>query len=240
MQSAYMLETMSISGDRRREKNTLFSDIPEETLNALKSRWRTSRFDAGALMLHHNESSTDLFFVLEGRVRVIVYSANGKSVVFRDIHEGSLFGELAALDGGPRSANVIALTETRLAAVSAAEFRSLLSEHPAMLDFLFEHLTGLIRKYSQRIVELCTLSVEDRIRVEIQRLAYEHVAAKNEARISPAPTLDEIASRIGTTREAVSREIARLSRDSVVAREHGDLVIRNLGRLNGMVEAVVI
>lgn len=103
-----------------------------------------------------------------------------------------------------------------------------------------KRFSGLIRKYSQRIVDLSTLSVEDRIRVEIQRLAYEHVAARNEARITPAPTLEDIASRIGTTREAVSREIARLSRDSVVAREHGDLVIHDLGRLNEMVEALVV
>lgn len=217
----------------------LFSGLPEASLNALESRCRTRSFHSGALVLHHNENSTDLFFVLHGKVRVVVYSTTGKSVVFRDIREGDVFGELAALDHAPRSANVIALSDTRLAVIPARDFRKLLGEHPEVLDALLGHFTGLIRKYSQRIVELSTLSVEDRIRVEIQRLAYEHVAARNEARITPAPTLEEIASRIGTTREAVSREIARLSRESVVAREHGDLVIHDLGRLNEMVEAQV-
>lgn len=218
----------------------LFSGVADETLDDLAARCRTRRFEAGALVLHHNEDSTDLFFVLEGSVRVVVYSASGKSVVFRDVREGDMFGELAALDHGPRSANIIASSDTRLAMLSSAQLRSLLLAHPDALDRLLAHLTGLIRRYSQRIVELSTLSVEDRIRVEIQRLAYEHVAATNEARITPAPTLEDIASRIGTTREAVSREIARLTRESVVAREKGDLVVRDLGRLNEMVEALVI
>lgn len=148
----------------------LFTGLPEASLDAIESRCRTRSFRAGELVLHHNEDSTDLFFVLDGRVRVVVYSAMGKSVAFRDIREGDVFGELAALDHGPRSANVIALSDTRLAVIPAPEFRKLLGGHP----------------------------------------------------------------------EAVSREIARLSRDSVVAREHGDLVIHDLGRLNEMVEALVV
>ena len=221
------------------KKIRLFSALSEEVLKALQSRCRINRFDAGALVLHHNEASTDLFFVLEGELRVIVYTSGGKSVVFRDIREGELFGELAALDQGPRAANVIALTDTRLAAMPAAEFRELLAAHPVMVKTLLEHLAGLVRKYSRRIIELCTLNVEDRIRVEIQRLAYEHVALTDEARISPAPTLDDVAARIGTTREAVSREIARLSRAAIVARDRGDLVVKDLNRLNELVNAVV-
>lgn len=216
----------------------LFSNLREPALEALAAHCRTQSFDTGALVLHHNEDSTDLCLVLEGSVRVVVYSSGGKSVVFRDIHEGDVFGEFAALDHGPRSANVIAASPTRLARIPSSRFRKLVHDHPEVLDALLVHFTTLVRRYSQRIVELSTLSVEDRIRVEIQRLAYEHAVSANEARISPAPTLEDIASRIGTTREAVSREIARLSREAVVAREHGDLVIRDLGRLNEMVDAL--
>lgn len=230
---------MSSDNGQRFKSIRLFSGLSDEMLDAVASRCRMRHFEAGALVLHHNEDSTDLFFVLEGIVRVVVYSASGKSVVFRDIRKGDIFGELAALDHAPRSANIIALSDSRLAMISSSRLRALLLEHPAVLDALLAHLTGLIRLYSQRIVELSTLSVEDRIRVEIQRLAYEHVAATNEARIAPAPTLEDFASRIGTTREAVSREIARLTRESVVAREKGDLVIRDLRRLNEMVEAVM-
>lgn len=218
----------------------LLSGLSEASLSAIESRSRKCSFPAGALVLHHNEDSTDVFFVVEGKVRVVIYSATGKSVVFRDIREGDVFGELAALDHGPRSANIIAMSDTRLAALPARDFRRLVVAHPEVLDALLEHFTALIRKYSQRIVELSTLNVEERIQVEIQRLAYENIAARNEARITPAPTLDDIASRIGTTREAVSREIARLSRESVVAREGRDLVVHDLGRLNEMVNAAVI
>src|SRR3546814_5320386 len=80
--------------------------------------------------------------MVSGSVRVILFSSAGKEVAFRDIPAGECFGEYAAIDGAPRSANVIALTDVMIGSVSAETFRSILQEYPAVSMAL---LTSLIR-----------------------------------------------------------------------------------------------
>jgi len=213
-----------------------FTALPGDTLMAISRRCRVRRFSAGQHVLNHQEASTDVFFVLEGRVRVLLYSPSGRDVSFRDLLPGEVFGELAAIDAGPRSATVVAREPTRLAVVSQADFLELIRTYPDVAHALLRHLVGLIRRYSQRVYELSTLGVEQRVRLEILRTACDLMDDGGKAILRPAPTLAEIASRVSTTSEAVSREIARLAREGFIAREGKDLVVYDVGRLSMTVE----
>src|SRR3546814_20748661 len=111
--------------------------------------------------------------MVSGSVRVILFSSAGKEVAFRDIHAGECFGEYAAIDGAPRSANVVALTDVMIGSVSADTFRSILQEYPAVSMALPTSLIGTVRSLSERIFAFSTLAVKNRITSELPPLARE-------------------------------------------------------------------
>jgi len=214
----------------------LFGDLPAAVLSEIAKHCRVRRFAAGEHVVHLHDESSELFFVLEGKARVLLYSPSGREVSFRDLLHGEVFGELAAIDGGPRSASVMASVPTRLAVMTRRNFMDLVRAHPSVAEALLRHLVTLIRRYSQRVYELSAMSVEERIRMEILRLALEQRDGGNNVTLSPAPSLADLASLISTTREAVSREVSRLSRDGLVERHGRDLVVSDVERLSKLVE----
>ena len=195
--------------------------------------WRD--YDAGEQILDFQDRSTDLLFLLTGKVRVINYSADGKSVVFVDLVAPALFGEIAAIDRGPRSAGVEALEACTIASLSAQAFERLLLSEPKVAVAVLHHLAGEVRRLSERVFEFSTMVVQNRVQAELIRLAGTTGQTRGEAVLSPAPSLSDIADRISTHREAVSRELSRLTALGLLRRDHGDLRITDLARLTKLV-----
>lgn len=217
----------------------LFAALSPAEQAALARRCRWRRYAAGRQIIGHQDDSTDVYFIAAGRVHVTVYSPSGKEVAFRDLGPGKSFGEISALDGAPRSATVIARADTLLASMPAERFRAMLREHPEIAELMMRYLAGLVRMLSDRVVEFSVLAVKNRIDAELLRLARERGADGNEAVLSPAPTHAEIASRVATHREAVTRELNALARDGLIARKGGALVIPDIDRLARLVEKVL-
>ena len=142
-----------------------------------------------------------------------------------------MFGELAAIDGGERSADVVALTDVTIASVSAEVFREIYLEFPTVAEATLRRLVTLVRSLSDRVVEFSTLAVRSRIHAELLRLGRDHMTTENSALIAPAPTHAEIANRISTHREAVSRELSDLARSRIVEKREGGLFILDIERL---------
>jgi CRP-like cAMP-binding protein len=113
-------------------------------------------------------------------------------------------------------------------------FHDVLQSHPAVLFAALRHLTTQIRALTERVFEFSTLAVRNRVHAELVRLARDH--GGSEALIRPAPTHSEIASRISTHREAVTRELSRLEGLGIIAREGRTLRVKDLARLEAMVE----
>jgi CRP-like cAMP-binding protein len=118
--------------------------------------------------------------------------------------------------------------------MSATSFRKLLLTEPHVAQALIKSLVGNVRTLTKRVYEFSTLAVNNRIQAELLRLAGLAPREGNSARLDPAPTHSEIASRISTHREAVSRELTRLSRIGIIERQNGTLIIRDLERLAAM------
>ena len=217
-----------------------FRGLPAADLEAVARRCRWRRYDPGQQVVGRQEESRDVFFVVSGRVRVTLFSVSGKEVTFRDLDAGEMFGELAAIDGQPRSANVIALTESLIASLSGDAFWQVLREQPEVAAVTLKRLTANVRDLSERVFEFSTLTVNNRIQAELLRLALAHLRDDEApAVIAPAPTHAEIASRVSTHREAVTRELSRLAQAGVIERHSGKLVVLDLPRLRRMVENVL-
>ncbi len=217
----------------------LFSDLADQDIKALNRTCGWRRYEADQHIVGHQDPTTDVYFIVSGQIRVIVYSPAGKEVAFRDLGVGQSFGELSAIDGEPRSANVFALSPSLLASMKAEAFRKVLRENPEVAANVMLHLAGLVRRLSDRVVEFSVLAVKNRIHAELLRLARDHGAGANEAVISPAPTHADIASRVSAHREAVTRELNALARDGLFERRGGALVVSDVARLALLVEKVL-
>ena len=196
------------------------------------------RYAAEQRILSHEDEAHDVYFILSGKVRVTIYSLSGKEITFRDQRAGEMFGELGAIDGEPRSAHVMALEESLLACMPRETFWEVLNGYPQVAEFTLKRLVKLVRSLSERVFEFSSLAVRNRIHAELLRLARANPHGENTAVIAPAPTHADIASRISTHREAVTREYHALSSAGVIEQKRGKVVINDVARLESMVREV--
>ena len=156
-------------------------------------------------------------------------------VSLRDLGAGEVFGEYPAIDGGPRSASVVARTRCTVASMPAGAFQELLATEPKVAQALLPQLVTKIRALTTRVYEFSTLAVKNRIQAELLRLANLASREGKSARIVPAPTHVEIASRVSTHREAVTRELNRLCKIGIAERQGSALLVKDIERLAEMV-----
>ena len=202
----------------------------------LAGRCEAHRYEADKRIVSHEDNSTDVYFIVSGKVRVTIFSRSGKEVSFRDLAAGQVFGDLSAIDGEPRSASVVTLSDAVVVSMPKEVFWEVLRKHPAAAEVMLRELARLVRSLSERVVEFSTLGVKNRIHAELLRLAREHIQEANQAVITPAPTHSEIASRVSTHREAVTRELNRLAHNGLIERQRGSLTVLDVTRLSRLVE----
>jgi CRP/FNR family transcriptional regulator, cyclic AMP receptor protein len=217
----------------------IFQGLPAEVVESYSKRCTLRRFETRQTLIEHKDTSQSVFFIYSGRARATCYAANGREISFRDLDPGEMFGEVSAIDGLPRSLSVMALTDMLVAIMPAHVFRELLREHSQSATAMMLRLTRLVRCLSDRVVEFSTLDVPNRIRAELLRLARKSASGENTAVIFPVPTHADIANRISTHREAVTRELSNLCRAGLLQRQDRSLVIRDVERLSTIVSDVM-
>jgi CRP/FNR family transcriptional regulator, cyclic AMP receptor protein len=230
--------TAPVEMTRSLENIELFESLNPEARAQLERRCTWQRWDAGEQIIDRETASTDVYFVVRGKVRVIDYSQSGhREVVFDELGPGSVVGELAAIDGEPRSVNVLAVDETVTAALPGESFVGLLIEQPLVGLAMMRRMSEMIRQSTSRIMDLSTLGAHHRIYAELLRIAKTGGAAKpNTAIIHPMPVHADIAARVSTTRETVARVLSDLAHGEIVKRVGDSLIIRDLEQLTQMLQ----
>ena len=212
----------------------VFRELSHTDYESLSHILKAHNYQADQHIITLGEHTQDVYFIISGKVRITTFTSSGKEVTFQDMKAGQMFGELSAIDGESRSTNVVALTQTLLAKVSSNAFFKILRDYPKVNEKLLNQLTGLIRKLGDRIVEFSTYSVKNRIHAELLRLAKQATIENNTAEIIPAPAHLDIANRISTHREAVSRELSDLSKNGILKRSEGKLFIQDIAKLESL------
>ncbi len=219
----------------------LFTGADAATRDTLARRARAFSVAAGTNIIDQDDVGGDVFALFQGRVRVTLLSPRGQEVSFRDQSSGTTFGLLGAIDGKPRSANVVAIEPSALAAFNAEALKAAMVTSPAVMDAVLQHLAFLVRGLSDRVFEFTTLVARNRVHAELLRLAREGVVEPDgTCAIRPAPTHAVIATRISTQRETVSRELAALQRMGLVAKRSGALIVRDVDALAALVESAQV
>lgn len=216
----------------------LLQGLPAAALDGLARTCQWRDCPAGQQIFDQDSSSRDLFFVVSGRVRITFYARDGHEIAFRDLEAGASFGELSAIDGQARSASAVVLTPCTLAILTPQHFLTLVRGHATVAENLLRHLAGLVRSLSDRVVDYSTLGVQNRIQAELLRMARAGDTVDGRVLITPLPRHADIASRVSTNREAVARELSRLAKLGVVAREADALVVEDMTQLIAMVDKV--
>ena len=216
----------------------LFDQLDDAALSEVEQACAWKRYGDHEQIIDRQSDSTDVFFVIDGRVRVVNYSLSGKEITLEDLNAGAHFGELSALDGQPRSASVMALESALIAALPQERFLALVQTHGSVSFKLLRGLAGIIRNSTDRIMDLSTLAANNRVQADLLRQARGGLIGENQAEIKPIPVHGDIASRVSTTRETVARVLSDLAKQDIVIRTKDSLLIKDLGTLHDMVEEV--
>lgn len=209
----------------------LLKYVPEPLRTEIAHRLRVIRAAKGRTLVEKGSRSTDVFFLLEGQAEVLLYSSSGREVSVNTIGPGDVIGEIAALDGEARSASVVASSELLAVAMRASDFMACIENSPAAGLWLARRLAAGMRRLTEQVFELSALNVQTRIHCELLRLAQKGQQRNGGIEVRPAPTHAELASRIGTHREAVTREMRVLSDEKIIRHGRRSLMILDLARL---------
>src|SRR4029453_16048739 len=190
----WIAENLVLTGDDARTLRWVdgFRELPPDAIRSISGKCRWRWYKAQRIIFSRGEPTNDVFFLVQGKVRITSYSAMGKEVSFRDLTVGQSFGDVAAIDGRSRSATAVAMSDTLLASISAQTYWEIMMNYPPVAAACLRRLANLVRALSDRVVEYSLLPVPTRIKLELLRLAQSRIDKTNGAKIDPAPTHAEI------------------------------------------------
>jgi CRP-like cAMP-binding protein len=227
---------VSVDVSRTLSGVALLRGLDEAARLRLEARCHWRHYAAGETVLERGSDSREVLFIAQGAVNIVNFSLAGREVAYATLHTGDCFGELAAIDGQPRSASVVAVERTLLAILPSDRFLGLLRENAEITFRLLQRLTHMVRSGDVRIMELSTLAATQRVYAELLRMATPDIAVPSLWVIHPLPPLREIASRVGTTRETVARALSQLYPTGLVRRKGRSLYIMDREKLQATVD----
>lgn len=195
--------------------------LPPALLEALASRGNSRTFRANAILITEGDAGDALYIVVTGRLRAYASSADGRDVVLSEHGPGEYVGELS-LDGAARSASVRTLEPSTCRVVQGVELRSFLAEHPDFALHLSQKLTRMVRRLTEQVKSLALQDVYGRM-VRVLNELSDPVGSERVVR--EKLTQQDIAERVGSSREMVNRVMKDLSTGGYVSVRDGHHVI---------------
>ena len=234
------VETFLKSGgfDKSLASIELLKGVSSEAVRRIEQRCAWKLHSKGAVVLNQDDDSHEVLSVRCGRLRVVQFTSSGREIGFAEITPGGHVGEMAAIDGGPRSASVIAVADTVTASLPAQDFLQVLRDTPTLALNLLKAMARAIRGANVRVHDLRSLTAAGRIVHEVLRIAGRGRTSGNVGRVKlqPAPTQSEIAASAGTTRETVARTLGELEKRKLVARGSRSLELIDIEGLEDFIE----
>ena len=202
----------------------LFSDLVEEQLIVLLDRHRETSHQADQVIVMEQDWGESLFLIRSGLAKVRTYTSDGDEVIMSLLGPGDVFGEMAALDGASRSADVVALTPLSLIKMRSAPFAALLGQQAAFALALARLEAGRLRDLNQRFA-LQSADATTRLLDALANLARKSSGGQDVQTELPSLAQREIALLAGLARETASRTLSKLRNRGTVAEDNGRLRI---------------
>ncbi|WP_369185163.1 Crp/Fnr family transcriptional regulator [Streptomyces sp. Y1] len=192
----------------------------------------TVQFRAGQTIIQEGDLSNQVLMLREGTAKVVTRNADGTEIVLGLREKPEIIGEQAALNGTPRSASVIALTDVTALAISAEDFRALVGKQPEAAAAVLGIVTERLREADRGRVELATHTVAQRVAARLVALASQIGVVDEAAGVVRLPlSQQDLAGWAGASREAIVRTLRLLRDEGVVTTERRQIVIHDLEAL---------
>jgi CRP/FNR family transcriptional regulator/CRP/FNR family cyclic AMP-dependent transcriptional regulator len=204
----------------------LFADMPEAELKTLAQDFAQLEFAQGEAIFYQGDPGLVLYVVEKGQVRIFVQGEDGQEVSVALCGPGEVFGELAVIDGLPRSATAIALEDTVVHTLSRDAFREHMRRSPQLTFNFLQVLSVRVRTSTRQMDTLTMLGVSGRLARKLLELAKNHGERSPEGvRINVALTQSDLASFIGATRESLNKALGSFRRQGLILQKEGHIVI---------------
>ncbi len=206
----------------------LLARLPEAELRALASQGRARSYPAGATIFREGGPGDSLHIVIEGSVRITMLSPAGDEATIALLGPGEFVGDLALLDGRPRSASAIAAEATKTLVVTRDGFTRWLSERPQAALALLEPLSLRVRRTDETLADLAFLDLPHRLAKRLLNLATLHPQGKEKNRpegIRLRITQSDLASMLSVSRESVNKQLNLFARDGWIVLGRGSVTL---------------
>jgi CRP/FNR family cyclic AMP-dependent transcriptional regulator len=232
---------MSFDGQNNKTASFLgalnaFKELDDTVLNEISPLFITRKVEAPKIILSSGDNCTDVYFIASGTVRATLYTPSGREVSYQDIQTGDMFGEMTAIDQMSRSTHVIAIEDSILLRLTSKNFIDIISTYPTVGLATLRKVTNVNRFLCERVYEFSAFDVNHRIRAELLRLAKE--VSENtvgEVLLTNMPKHQELANRLATHREAVTRELNRLEKSGIIKKIKTKISIPDIQKLESMI-----
>ena len=212
----------------------LLARLPDGDLSALASRGRVRSYRSGDAIFREGEPGDSLHMVIEGQVRIVVLSAVGEEVTVTYLGPGECVGDLALLDGRPRSASALASQATKTLVVTRGDFRRWLRERPQAAFALLETLSLRVRRTDEALADLALLDLPSRLAKRLLSLSGARQPAKGGAPAKLRITQAEMASMMGVSRESVNKQLNAFAREGWVSLGRGSVTVKDAKALRDL------
>jgi len=212
----------------------VFGGLDEEGLSNLSRGMRIRRFRRGETVFHVGDPGDALFIVMSGSIKITLPADSGDEAILATLRPGDFFGELALLDGAPRSATAIAIEATETYVLPRDRFRDLIATEPVMRDALLATMAAEVRRLTHHVEELNFLDITGRLTSRLARLANESGATPQpdgSIRLAGPLTQGDLAAMIGCTRQSVNKLLGMFTDDGLIRLERDRIVVLNLDGL---------
>src|SRR5215212_2788169 len=201
----------------------LFGGLGSGVIDRLAAYAHTKSMPAGTTIFAKGDPGTSLFAVCSGTVKISNQSHGGKYAVFNLINVGEIFGEIALLDGQPRTAEAVALSDCELMVIDRRDFVPLVKGEPEMALKLIEVLCGRLRRTSEQVEDVIFLDLPTRLAKTLLSLAKHSKASSHGSKVTI--TQREIGQIIGMSRESTNKQLRMWEEKNWVRLERGGLVV---------------
>jgi CRP/FNR family transcriptional regulator len=213
----------------------LFEQLSTEELEPVAAVAIPRSFPKGVRVFHEGDSSDACYIVRSGDLRVTREHSDGRAIALATLGPGDIFGELAMLDGGTRSASVDTLTDCELLALPAPDMRRVVAAHGEIAAKLIVAVTRRLRETNERVARQSFQTVPSRVAGVLLQLIAEEAAPEGRTGVTVRMNQADLAQLAGTSRESVSRFLAMLERAGVVAVGRGRVTVMEPTRLRNYI-----
>ncbi len=210
-----------------------FAGLDADALQRVAAGMRSRRFRRGEVIFHVGDPGDALFIIVSGEIKIGLPSEAGEEAILVRLQPGDVFGELALLDGAPRSATATALSAAETVVLPRDKFRELISGEPAVRDALLASLALEIRRLTTHVEELHFLDITGRLAACLVRLAGDGgtTLPDGSIRLRTSLTQGDLASMVGSTRQSVNKLLGQFAGDGLLRLERDAIVLTDLDGL---------